>query len=439
MENQFTIKKSVSIEGSGLHTGEKVKIEFKPAPADSGVSFVRVDLPGSPVIRATTENIIDLTRSPRRTSIGNNGAEIHTIEHLMAVLSGIGIDNIYININGAEVPGLDGSGKKFFEILKEAGLLKQNATRKVFAVKEPIWLEDQDAMIAVMPSSQFRISYTLSYEHPMLEAEYLNIVINQDVFEKEITPARTFCLESEVKDLQKQGLGKGANYDNTLVIGKNDVIKNRLRFKNEFTRHKILDLIGDLYLLGVPMKAHIIAVKSGHPLNIRLLRKVQQQKQRYELAGVGSGGYRPVTGEQMDVTTIMKILPHREPFLFVDKIIDLEIGKRIVGVKNLTINDYFFKGHFPGKPVMPGVLIVEAMAQVGGVLMLAAEEHRGKLAFFLAADKVKFRKTVVPGDQLILEVNVGKIKSKTGQVFAKAFVEGKLVAQADLMFALVEG
>ena len=216
------------------------------------------------------------------------------------------------------------------------------------------------------------------------------------------------------------------------------MIKNTLRFPDEFVRHKILDLLGDMFLLGQPIKCHIIAVRSGHAMNLKLARKIALQRQRYALAGIGAKHSLTAVeaSGELDSITVMKILPHREPFLFVDKITSLEKGKRATGIKNVTINDYFFRGHFPGKPVMPGVIIVEAMAQVGGVMMLASEENRGKLAYFMAADRVKFRKTVVPGDQLVLDVVAGKIKSRTGQVYAKAYVDGKVVAEAELMFAL---
>ena len=271
----------------------------------------------------------------------------------------------------------------------------------------------------------------------MLKAQFLEINFHEGVFKNELAPSRTFCLENEVTELQQQGLGRGANYENTLVVGKNGVIKNKLRYQDEFIRHKILDLLGDLYILGEPLRAHIIALRSGHSLNLKLVKRIGQQRQRYSLGGVGVG-YHPREGEELDREAIMKILPHREPFLFVDKIISLERGKHAIGVKNVNIDDYFFKGHFPGRPVMPGVLIIESMAQVGGVMMLSPEENRGKIAYFMSIDNAKFRKPVVPGDQLILEVQAGKIKSKTGQVHAKALVDGKIVAEADLMFALVE-
>ncbi len=438
MSKQRTIQKELSLKGVGLHTANKVNLTFKPAAEDSGINFVRIDLPDRPVIKASVDYLLSPSRSWRRSSVGEGQAEIHTIEHLMAALAGSAIDNIYIEIDSDEVPGLDGSSLNFFEILNEAGLKEQEKDRQYYSIKEPIFQEEDGSSIIALPSSEFKISYTLNYNHHLLETEFLELNLNSEVFKNEIAPARTFCLEEEAAELQRQGLGRGANYDNTLVIGKNGVINNKLRYQDEFIRHKILDLIGDLYLIGSPLKGHIIALRSGHSLNLKIARKISEQKQRYSLGGVGAG-YHPAEGEELDVTTIKKILPHREPFLFVDKIISLEKGKRATGIKNVTINDYFFKGHFPGRPVMPGVLIVEAMAQVGGVMMLAPEENRGKLAFFLAADNIKFRKTVVPGDQLVLMVEAGKIKSKTGQVHARALVDGKIVAEADLMFALVKG
>jgi UDP-3-O-[3-hydroxymyristoyl] N-acetylglucosamine deacetylase/3-hydroxyacyl-[acyl-carrier-protein] dehydratase len=412
-----------------------VNLTFKPAPVDSGINFMRTDLPQRPVIKATLEHVLSQVRSPRRTSIGLDSIEVHTIEHLMAALAGLGIDNLYIEIDNDEVPGLDGSSLNFLEILNQAGTKFQEKERHDYLLKEPIFVEEPGAAIVAVPAQEFKISYTLNYDHPLLKAQFLEINFNDNIFKNELAPARTFCLESEVAELQQQGLGRGANYENTLVVGENGVIKNKLRYPDEFIRHKILDLLGDLYILGVHLKAHVIALRSGHSLNLKLARKIDQQRQKYALGGVGID-YPSQEQEELDREAIMKILPHRDPFLFVDRIISLEKGKRAVGIKNVTINDYFFKGHFPGRPVMPGVLIVETMAQVGGVMMLSPEENRGKIAYFMSIDNAKFRKPVVPGDQLVLEVEAGKIKSRTGLVHARALVDGKVVAEADLMFVL---
>lgn len=437
MNKQRTIEREISLKGVGLHTANKVNLTFKPADAESGVNFIRTDLAGRPVIKASVDSLLSHARSVRRTSVGRDNVEVHTIEHVMAALAGLGIDNIYIEIDSDEMPGLDGSSVNFLETLLKAGIKEQEKERRYYRIKEPIFVEEEGAFIMVVPSEEYKISYTLSYNHPLLKAQFLELAVNDEVFKNELASSRTFCLESEAIELQRQGLGRGANYDNTLVVGENGVIKNKLRYPDEFIRHKILDLLGDLYVLGMPLRAHIIALRSGHSLNLKLARKINQQRQRYFSGGIGIN-YCSQEGEQLDVEAIMRILPHRDPFLFVDRIISLEKGKRVTGIKNVTINDYFFKGHFPGKPVMPGVLIIEAMAQVGGVMMLSPEENRGKLAYFLAADNIKFRKTVVPGDQLVLEVSAGKIKSKTGQVHGKALVDGKVVAEADLMFALVQ-
>lgn len=428
MEKQRTIIKEISLKGSGIHTGNKVNVTLKPAPQDSGVTFIRTDISGAPRIKADIESLLE-QKSSRRSSIGNNQAGVQTIEHLMASLSSLGIDNIDVEIDSDELPGLDGSAIDFVQALERAGIADQEKQKYIYAVKEPIIIQEGSSSITVLPYPEFKISYTLNYDHPMLSSQFLELTINADSFKQEIAPARTFCLESEAVQLRNQGLGQGANYENTLVVGKEGVIKNKLRFQDEFVRHKILDLIGDLYLSGCLMRGHVVALRSGHSLNLQIARKIYQQRVKTQGASMK---------ESLDINEIMKILPHRQPFLFVDRITHLEKGKRAVGFKNLTINDDFFRGHFPGRPIMPGVIIIEAMAQVGGVMMLASEENRGKLAFFMAIDNAKFRKTVVPGDKLVFEVEAGKMRSKIGSVHGKALVDGKLVAEADLMFALVD-
>jgi UDP-3-O-[3-hydroxymyristoyl] N-acetylglucosamine deacetylase / 3-hydroxyacyl-[acyl-carrier-protein] dehydratase len=439
MDKQKTIAKEVSLKGIGLHTSNKVNVTFKPAEADKGINFIRVDLASKPVIKVAVDNLLPIAHSLRRTSVGQDSAEIQTIEHLMAAIAGLEIDNLYIEMDNNEVPGLDGSSKNFVELLSRAGIREQEKEKQAFAVKEPIFAEEEGSSIIALPYPEFKISYTLSYNHPLLHSGFMELVMSPEFFEKELAPARTFCLEDEAQELQRQGLGQGANYENTLVVGKNGVIKNKLRFDDEFVRHKIVDLIGDLYLVGCPLKAHIIALRSGHSLNLKLVKRICLQKERYSAAGVKTSYHPSDAVEGFGIEMIMKILPHREPFLFVDKVIHFEQGKHATGVKNLTINDDFFRGHFPGRPVMPGVLIIEALAQVGGIMMLAPEENRGKLAFFMGVDNVRFRKPVVPGDQLVLDVKAGRMKAKTGQVRGQAFVDGRIVAEADMMFALVEG
>jgi len=439
MENQKTIKKEIEVKGRGIHRGESVSIKFLPAAANTGIVFKRIDIPGSPTVRANIGYVLNNTTSPRQTSLRNNELEVHTVEHVMATLSGLEVDNIMIELDGNEIPALDGSSQKFLEALHQAGIQELQERRNPFVLKEPVWVEYEDAYICALPYPRLKISYTLSYDSDFLKTQFLDLEINPENFKKEISSSRTFVLESEAEDLRKQGYGKGANYDNTLVVSDTGVLKNKMRFEDECLRHKILDLIGDLYLLGQPLCAHIIAVKSGHYINHQLVRKLLKIKEHAKMAGLKAQSIDGLSGKsELDISEIMRILPHRYPFLLIDRIIELEKGKRAVGIKNVTANELFFNGHFPGRPVMPGVLIMEALAQVGGVLMLSPPEHKNKLAFFMSMNNVKFRKTVVPGDQVCLEVTVGKIRSKTGQLRGEAFVDGKVVAEADLMFALVD-
>jgi len=436
MDNQRTIKSKIELEGVGLHTGKKAKLELLPALADTGITFLRKDIEPSSLIKANFYSVLDPDEFPRRTSVGANGVCVHTIEHLMAALHLLGIDNIQINIWGEEVPGLDGSAKDFVEKIREVGWQEQKLTRNRLIIREPLWVEEGSTSIVILPYPSLRISYVLNYDNPVVGAGYIDITLDGDL-KDDLYKARTFCLETEVKPLLDMGLGKGANYKNTLVVSDKKILDNKLRLDNEFVKHKILDLIGDLYLAG-PIKGHIIAIKGGHSLNIRLLEKLRKYKEKARSAGIRSQSLFIPQKEELNIEEIMQILPHRYPFLLVDRITYLDKGKKAIGIKNVTLNEYFFQGHFPGKPVMPGVLIVEAMAQVGGVLMLACEKHRGKLAFFMAANNIKFRKTVLPGDQLVIEVVSGKIRSKTGSVITKAFVNEKVVAEAELMFALVD-
>jgi UDP-3-O-[3-hydroxymyristoyl] N-acetylglucosamine deacetylase/3-hydroxyacyl-[acyl-carrier-protein] dehydratase len=452
-EKQKTIKQEFGISGVGLHTGCKVNLRFKPAAQDAGIRFVRVDLPGRPAIKVDPSHIHIDTAIPRCTTIGlpacrtgrsacdsqagRDQAVIHTVEHLMSVLCGLGLTNLTIEIDAIELPGLDGSGRDFLRAIKTAGIVEQEAAAPCFEIKEPLSVELNGCSIHVMPAKEFKISYVLDYDHPFLRSQFFSAVINEQTFEEGIAPSRTFCLEGEADELRKAGLGKGADYGNTLVVGDQGVIKNRVRFENEFARHKVLDFIGDLYLLGVPIRGHVFAFKSGHTLNIQLLQEICQQKERYQrkgrLFGYDLGGRR-----EIDINGIMRILPHRYPFLLVDRIIELERGKKGVGIKNVTINDNFFQGHFPTRPVMPGVLMIEAMAQTAGVVILTHEAHRGKVAFFLSVDNVKFRKVVVPGDQLVMEVEVTRDRAKTVKTHAVAKVEGGIVAEADMIFSFTD-
>lgn len=439
MVKQRTIKKPARIEGAGLHTGRTVHVEFKPAPPDSGISFLRTDLAGSSPVHAAVPSILEAGRRQRRTSVGNGVVEVHTIEHLMASCFGCGIDNLQVEISGEEVPGMDGSAHPFLELFLRVGIQEQPAPRHVIPIREPVWVEEGPSALAVVPSETFKISYTLSYPVPGLNAQFFTSEITPALFEKEIAPSRTFCLSQEIEQLRKTGLGRGANYENTVVVEPSGrVVNNPLRYPDEFVRHKVLDLIGDLYLLGRPIQGHVMAIRSGHSLNLRLVQRLRQAIERGKESGIQAQHVEP-EARSLDIHAIQRILPHRYPFLLVDRVTELVADKRAVGLKNVSINEPFFSGHFPKRPVMPGVLMIEALAQLSGLLLLNKPEHLGKYAYFVAMDNVKFRRTVLPGDTLVLETEILRIRAKTGMMRARATVEGKVAAEADLMFALLEG
>jgi len=463
LEQQRTIKDSVGVEGIGLHTGNLSKIKFKAAPPNEGIWFQRVDLEGSPKIKADITNVVDIARG---TTIGNSTFRIHTVEHVLAALAGLMIDNVIIEIDANEPPVMDGSSLPFVDALKKAGIVEQDSPRDYFVVERTLAYSDEKRGIdiAVFPSDEFRITFMVDYDHPVLGKRYTSMYSLQEEFETQFAPARTYCFLSELEILKKQGLIKGGNLKNALVLVDRELKADEfselkslfsiednidfspdgylnntpLRFTNEPVRHKTLDLIGDLALLGVPMKAHIQAAKSGHAANVELVKILRKEyekhqiKSRYKSSGTDSNTV-------LDAQALQRILPHRYPFLLVDKIIDLVPKVRVVGIKNVTINENFFTGHFPGEPIMPGVLILEAMAQVGGILLLnTTDQPEEKLVLFTGVDKVKWRKQVRPGDQIRFELEMLKYRSTICRMAGKAWVDGDLVAEAILSAAVVD-
>jgi UDP-3-O-[3-hydroxymyristoyl] N-acetylglucosamine deacetylase/3-hydroxyacyl-[acyl-carrier-protein] dehydratase len=441
---QKTIKNSVTVSGIGLHTAQKVTVTIKPAPENLGIVFIRTDRPDKPQIKVGAATAVMDAKLTRCTAVEAQGVRVCTIEHLMAALHGLGIDNAAIELDAEELPGLDGSSLEFVNLLKKAGIEEQAAEKYVFTVQEAIVVANKTSTIVMVPHDQLNVSYTLDYDHPFLRSQFYTQAVDEDSFVSQLAGARTFCLESEVDAIRAHGLARGADYRNTLVMSDKGPVQNTLRFPNECARHKALDIVGDLFLLGYPVKGAVYATKSGHALNRALVKKIEAQRQKYAAAAAPANGLVPAgmpdpQGRRVfNINDIMKILPHRYPFLFVDRVIEVEPGKKGIGIKNVTINDPFFQGHFPQKPVMPGVIMVEAMAQTAGVVVLTSGAHNGKVALFMSISDVKFRKVVYPGDQLLMFVEIIRDRERTAHVKGVARVGNEVAIEAEMTFSYID-
>ncbi len=446
MAKQTTIEKEAVIEGVGLHTGNKSKMIFKPAEKNTGIHFIRTDLPEKTDIKADW-NSLSSGVAIRGTTIQQGNVQIHTIEHILSTCFALGIDNLIIEITNNEPPIVDGSAKIIAQKILEAGIKELDEEKEFYVIKEPVTFTDGKTKITAYPSDKLEIECSIGYDHPFLAYQHAAFEITKDVFLNEIAPARTFCFDFEIEALQANGLAKGGSLENAIVIGPAGIYnKDPLRFEDEFVRHKILDLIGDISLAGKQIKARIVAEKPGHKNNLNFIKEfVSKALVVKETASQGAKmtenintEVENIEGKILNSAQIQKIIPHRYPILMIDRIKLSSDPKKATGYKAVSGNEPFFQGHFPGQPIMPGVLIVEAMAQTSCVMFLSRPDLRNCLAYFMGIDKVKFRKTVIPGDVLEMKVEVIRDGGRKGKVRGEAFVDGKLVTEAEFMFIIVD-
>jgi UDP-3-O-[3-hydroxymyristoyl] N-acetylglucosamine deacetylase/3-hydroxyacyl-[acyl-carrier-protein] dehydratase len=432
---QHTLAGQATLEGTSLHTGQKVTLTLKPAPEGHGFKFRRIDLPDQPFINACVDKVQTVERA---TTLAEGSVKVHTVEHVISALTGMGVDNALIEMDANEPPIGDGSSLPFVELIKKVGTLAQSAARKVWEIREPLHLETGDGtIITIVPCKTFKVSVTNVGPEGRF-TQYFSSEVNPECYEKEICAARTFVYYEDVKPLLDKGLIKGGSLESAVVIRGNEIMsKEAMRFTNEFARHKALDLIGDLMLSGIKILGHVIAVKPGHGPNTMMAAKMKT-----EYARMRSMVPAPVSipdGESvLDIKEVMKILPHRYPMLMVDRIVDCLGDSKCTAIKNISINEPYFAGHFPGHPIMPGVLQLEAMAQVSSVLMLRKPENSGKIGYFMSADSVKWRRPVFPGDTLFIETEIVKMRGSIGQTRCRCLVNGEVVSEAELKFALMD-
>lgn len=427
MANQRTLKNTIKLKGIGLHTGKYAEMEFSPAPVNTGVVFERIDLPDKPTIKACLENVISTVRG---TVLGENGAVVNTVEHVLSALRAMGVDNVKVILNNEEPPVMDGSALEYIKAIQNVGIEEQNAPRKLISIKDKISMEDKDKKMIYIPSDKFEVTFTLAYSDNILKPQVIHVEINEEEYLNRIGIARTFGFEREFEMLKANNLARGGSLENAVVINNDGSIRNEggLRDPNELILHKILDLIGDFSLLGCPIKGHIIAEKTGHAFNTKFAKKLKEKFEQAE--NMNDSG-------KMYIEEIKNYLPHRYPFLLVDRILSVVPGNTIVGYKNFTINELFFTGHFPEKPVVPGVILIEAMAQVAGLMFLPLEENKGKLPLLCGVDRLRFKRPVVPGDRVDFTVKALKIRGNTGKLAGEGRVDGELAMSGELIFQLI--
>jgi UDP-3-O-[3-hydroxymyristoyl] N-acetylglucosamine deacetylase/3-hydroxyacyl-[acyl-carrier-protein] dehydratase len=437
---QRTILREVSLSGNALHTGEPVTLTMKPAPAGHGIVFKRVDIAGQPDLRPRVDLITDLVRA---TTIQSGHAKISTVEHVLSALHGCGIDNVLVEMNAGEPPIMDGSAKPYVNLILEAEPVEQDAERQYFALDQPVSVTRGNSSMIALPADALRISCT-SADDRGIHTQHLSLTIDPDTYITQVAAARTFTVYEDIEELIKLGKIKGGSLDCAIVIKGDKIIsKEPLRFKDEFVRHKILDIIGDLVLLGVPLKAHIIATRPGHAINAELTKALYARMEELKSGAKKKAAPRPrqvlATETSLDVRRLLDTLPHRYPFVMIDRVVEFVGEDELVAIKNVTINEPYFTGHFPGNPVMPGVLQVESMAQAAGVLLLRRGSAEGKVALLMSADKVKFRKAVRPGDQLVINAKLSRIRgNKIATAEVSCSVNGLVVSSAELMFTLAD-
>ncbi len=431
---QQTLASPASIAGTSLHTGEKVVLTMRPAPVNHGIKFRRVDLDDQPFIDAHVSKVQTVERA---TTLAEGSVKVHTVEHVISALVGMNVDNAIIEMDANEPPIGDGSARPFVDCIKQAGIEEQDANRSVYEVREPIHLETKNgSLITIVPDKEFRISCTQVGPDGRM-TQFYSTVINPETYEKEIADARTFVFYEDVEPLLEKGLIKGGSLENAIVVkGESVMSKESLRFKEEFARHKILDLVGDLMLSGKRIMGHVIAVKPGHGPNSEMAAKIA--KTYAETMSMVPVVNIPTGEGVMDNLDVQKLLPHRYPFLMVDRIVGFDGEMKCTGVKQVTINEPYFQGHFPGHPIMPGVLQIEAMAQVSSICLLRQPENQGKIGYFMSADKVKFRKPVMPGDTLMIESEILKIRRNIGYAKCRCSVNGQTTSECELKFALMD-